>query len=226
MSQDTYVLTAETRERVGKGSARALRRDGKIPAVIYGNKEAPLPIALPAKDTTHQIHSGGFLTTVATIDIGGASHKVLPKDFQVDPVTDIPVHVDFLRIGKNTVVTVSIAVNFVNEDDSPGLTRGGVLNVVRHEIEVSCRADAIPDSFEVDLTGLDIDDVVHVSAITLPEGVELTTTDRDYTVCSIAPPTIYTEPEDEEAEDEEAIEGVEDEEGAEGEEAEAEAGEE
>lgn len=201
MSQDTYELTAESRERVGKGSARALRRDGKIPAVIYGNKEAPLSIALPAKDTTMKIHSGGFLTTVATIDVGGEKHKVLPKDYQVDPVTDIPVHVDFLRIGRNTVVTVSIAVNFINEDDSPGLSRGGVLNVVRHEIEVSCRADAIPDSFEVDLTGLEIDDVVHVSAITLPDGVELTTTDRDYTVCSVAPPTVYEEPSDEEEEE-------------------------
>ncbi len=213
MSQDTYVLTADARDRVGKGSARALRRGGMIPAVIYGNNQPPVAIALPGKEVTRKIHSSGFLTTVATIEVGSENYKVLPKDFQVDPVSDIPVHIDFLRIGKNTVVTVSIAVHFINEEESPGLTRGGVLNVVRHEIEVTCRADAIPDTFVIDLTGLDIDDVVHVSAIKLPDGVELTTTDRDYTVCTVAPPTIYTEPEDEEEEvgaDEVPIEGEED----------------
>jgi large subunit ribosomal protein L25 len=204
MSTDTYELTAEARDRVGKGSARAIRRNGKIPAVIYGDKKDPVSITLPYKEVNLRIHSGGFLTTVATIDVDGEKYKVLPKDFQVDPVTDFPLHVDFLRIGANTIVTVMIPIHFTNEEESPGLTRGGVLNVVRHEVEVHCRADIIPDYFEADLTGLDIEDVVHVSAIAIPDGVELTITDRDFTICSIAAPTIYTESEEgEEAEGEE-----------------------
>jgi large subunit ribosomal protein L25 len=202
MSTEPYELKAEARDRVGKGSARALRRSGHVPAVIYGDKKPPVSIALPHKEVTMKIHGGGFLTTVATIDVDGEKHKVLPKDFQVHPVTDAPVHIDFLRIGQNTVVTVMIPIHFINEDDAPGLTRGGVLNIVRHEIEVSCRADAIPDYFEVNLDGLDIDDVVHVSTITLPEGVELTVTDRDYTVATIAPPTVYRETEIEEGAEE------------------------
>lgn len=212
MSTETYELKAEARDRVGKGSARAIRRNGQIPAVIYGDNQAPVPITLPYKEVNLRIHAGGFLTTVATIDVKGDKYKVLPKDFQVDPVTDFPMHVDFLRIGANTMVTVMIPIHFTNEDDAPGITRGGVLNVVRHDIEVYCRADLIPDFFEVDLTGLDIEDVVHVSAIALPEGVELTITDRDYTICSIAAPTVYTEAEEvEEVEGEEAEEAEEEE---------------
>lgn len=220
MSSETYELKAEARDRVGKGSARAIRRNGQIPAVIYGDSKTPVPITLPYKEVNQLIHAGGFLTTVATIDVDGEKYKVLPKDFQVDAVTDFPMHVDFLRIGANTVVTVMIPIHFTNEDDSPGITRGGVLNVVRHEIEVYCRADLIPEYFEVDLTGLDIEDVVHVSAIKLPEGVELTITDRDFTICSIAAPTVYTEPEEEEEEAEEEAEAEETEEEAEEEEGE------
>ncbi len=212
MSTDTYELKAEARERVGKGSARAIRRNGKIPAVIYGDKKEPVSIILPYKEVNLRIHAGGFLTTIATIDVGGTKYKVLPKDFQVDPVTDFPMHVDFLRIGANTIVTVMIPIHFTNEDDSPGLTRGGVLNVVRHEVEVHCRADHIPEYFEVDLAGLDIEDVVHVSSIKLPDGVELTITDRDFTICSIAAPTVYKETGEGGAEEAEAREEAESEE--------------
>jgi large subunit ribosomal protein L25 len=143
MSHDTYELKAEAREQVGKGSARAVRRNGQIPAVIYGDKQPPLAIALSWKDIYYKIHGGGFLTTVATIDVGGKKIQVLPKDFQLDPVSDSPLHVDFLRVGKNTEVNVQVPVHFVNEEKSPGIKRGGVLNIVRHEVEFHCPANAI-----------------------------------------------------------------------------------
>src|SRR5690606_28515006 len=168
MSQETYELKAEARERVGKGSARELRRNGKIPAVIYGDKQPPLSIALPYKDVHLKVHAGGFMTKIATIDVGGKKIQVLPKDYQLDPVRDFTMHVDFLRIGKDTIVTVNIPVHFLNEEAAPGIKRGGVLNIVRHEIEFTCPATAIPDAIEVDLTGLDIGDSVHISAVKLP----------------------------------------------------------
>ena len=156
MSHDTYELTAEARERVGKGSAREVRRNGKVPAVIYGDKQPPLAIALSYKDIYYKIHGGGFLTTLATIDVGGKKIQVLPKDYQLDPVKDFPVHVDFLRVAKDTVVTVDVPVHFINEEKSPGIKRGGVLNIVRHEVEFTCPANAIPEFIEVDLAGTDI----------------------------------------------------------------------
>lgn len=185
---DVYELKAEARERVGKGSARELRRNGKIPAVIYGDGQPPLSIALPYKEVTMKIHDGGFMTTIATIDVDGKKVRVLPKDYQLDPVRDFTMHVDFLRISKNTSVTVEVPVHFINEDESPGLSRGGVLNTVRHTVEVNCPADSIPDSFIADLTGLELGDGIHISDITLPEGVEPTITDRDFTIATIAAP--------------------------------------
>lgn len=186
MSQKSYVLAAEARERVGKGSAREVRRNGKVPAVIYGEKQAPLAIALSYKDIYYKIHGGGFLTTVATIDVGGQKIEVLPKDYQLDPVRDFPVHVDFLRVGKDTEVNVEVPVHFINEDKSPGLKRGGVLNVVRHQVEFHCRANAIPEFITVDLDGTDIGDSIHISAVKLPEGVRPVISDRDFTVATIA----------------------------------------
>ncbi len=200
MSHETYELKAEARERVGKGSARSVRRDGRVPAVIYGDKQPPIAITLPYKELFYKIHGGGFMTTIATIDLGGKKVQVLPKDYQLDPVRDFPLHVDFLRIGKDTVVTVEVPVHFVNEEKSPGLKRGGVLNIVRHEIEFTCPATAIPDAITLDLTGLDIGDSVHISAITLPEGVKPTIADRDFTIATIAAPAVLK------AEDEEAPE--------------------
>ncbi len=185
---DTYVLKAEARDRAGKGSSRALRRSGMIPAVIYGDKKPPLSIALPYKEVHLRIHAGGFMNTIATIEVGKEKIQVLPKDYQLDPVRDFTMHVDFLRVSKNTVVTVEIPCHFVNEDDCPGIRRGGVLNVVRHGIEVHCPADAIPEAIEIDLTGLDLNDGVHISSVTLPAGVTPTITDRDFTIATIAAP--------------------------------------
>ena len=187
MSQ-SYELTAEARERVGKGSARAIRRSGKIPAVIYGDKKPPLSIILPYKELFHRVHAGGFCTTIATINVNGEKIQVLPKDYQLDPVRDFLVHVDFLRVSQNTVVTVNVPVHFVNDEKAPGIKRGGVLNIVRHEIEFTCPANAIPDHITVDLTGLDIGDSVHISAVKLPEGIAPTITDRDFTIATIAAP--------------------------------------
>jgi large subunit ribosomal protein L25 len=186
MSTDTYELKADAREKVGKGSARAVRREGKIPAVIYGDKQPPLAIAVSHKEIYYKIHGGGFLTTVATIDVGGQKIKVLPKDYQLDPVKDLPLHVDFLRIGSDTEVNVEVPVHFINEDKSPGLKRGGALNIVRHEVEFHCPANAIPDFITVDLDGADIGDSIHISAVKLPEGVRPVIQDRDFTIATIA----------------------------------------
>lgn len=185
---NSYELKAQTRDRVGKGSARELRRNGMVPAVIYGDKQAPLAIALNYKDVYYKIHGGAFKTTIATIDVDGQKIQVLPKDYQLDPVRDFPIHVDLLRVSKNTMVTVQIPVRFTNEEASPGIKRGGVLNTVRHEIEANVAANAIPDFIEVDLTGTEIGDSIHISAIALPKGVEPTITDRDFTIATIAAP--------------------------------------
>jgi large subunit ribosomal protein L25 len=187
MSQETYELKAEERERVGKGSARELRRNGLIPAVIYGDKQAPIAIALNTNEVTKRIHAGGFMTTVATIEVDGKKHKVLPKDYQLDPVRDFTLHVDFLRVSGNTQVTVEIPVHFINEEKSPGLKVGGVLNIVRHEVEVHCPADAIPEFFNIDLSGKKIGDSIHISEVTLPKGVT-PVIDRDFTIATIIAP--------------------------------------
>lgn len=201
---DITELKAEARERVGKGSARELRRNGKIPAVIYGDGQPPLSIALPYKEVTMKIHDGGFMTTIATIEVDGKKIRVLPKDYQLDPVRDFTMHVDFLRISKNTAVTVEVPVHFINEEESPGIKRGGVLNTVRHTVEVNCPADSIPDAFVADLTGLDLGDGIHISNITLPDGVEPTITDRDFTIATIAAPAGLKS---EDSADEEEVDG-------------------
>ncbi|EKF17240.1 50S ribosomal protein L25/general stress protein Ctc [Nitratireductor pacificus] len=202
MSHQTYELKAEARERVGKGSARAIRRNGKIPAVIYGDNEAPLSITLPYKEVFLKIHAGGFKTTIATIEVDGKKIKVLPKDYQLDPVRDFLMHVDFLRIGKGTVVTVNVPVHFINDEASPGIKRGGVLNIVRHDVEFTCPATAIPEFIEVDLTGMDIGDSAHISAVKLPAGVTPTITDRDFTIATVAAPAGLKSEESGAAEDE------------------------
>ena len=186
MSHESYELKAEAREGVGKGSARLVRRNGKIPAVIYGDKQPPLPITVDYKELYYKIHGGGFMTTIATIDVDGKKVQVLPKDYQLDPVRDVPLHVDFLRVGKDTIVTVNVPVHFVNEEKSPGIKRGGVLNVVRHEVEFTVPANAIPEFITVDLAGLEIGASVHISHIKLPEGVKPVIQDRDFTVATVA----------------------------------------
>ena len=198
MSNSTYELKAELRERVGKGSSRELRRNGLIPAVIYGDKQEPVSIALPVKEVTQRIHAGGFMTTVATIDVGGKKYNVLPKDYQLDPVRDFTVHVDFLRIGKNSEVNVNVPVHFINEAKAPGIKVGGVLNIVRHDVELHVPADAIPEFLEVDLTGAKIGDSLHISQVKLPAGARPVIGDRDFTIATIVAPAGGTS-EDEEA---------------------------
>jgi large subunit ribosomal protein L25 len=170
-----------------------MRRAGRVPAVVYGAKQPPSMISVDPKDLMRALRAGSFLATVFDVDVNGKTERVLPRDVQFDPLTDRPLHVDFLRVSPTTTVTVDIPVAFRNEEASPGLKRGGLLNIVRHEIEAHCRADAIPHHIEVDLTGLDIGDSVHISMITLPEGVRPTITDRDFTVATIAAPTVVQE---------------------------------
>jgi len=198
---EVYVLTAEARERVGKGSARAIRRNGNIPAVIYGDNKPPMSITLPAKEVTLKIHGGGFMTTIAEIEIDGKKHRVLPKSYDLDPVKDFVIHVDFLRVSAKTEVTVNIPVHFINEDKCPGIRKGGVLNTVRHEVEVHCPADAIPEFFTADLEGLELGDAIKISSITLPSNVHPTITDRDFTIATIATPAGLKSDQDEEAEE-------------------------
>ncbi|MBD9373284.1 50S ribosomal protein L25/general stress protein Ctc [Rhizobium sp. ARZ01] len=185
MSHASYELKAETRERVGKGSSRELRRNGLIPAVIYGDKKAPISIALSTKEVTQRIHAGGFMTTVATIDVNGEKISVLPKDYQLDPVRDFTMHVDFLRVSADSKVTVQVPVHFVNEEKSPGIKVGGMLNIVRHDVELHCPANDIPEFLTVDLDGLKIGDSIHISHIKLPKGTSPVIADRDFTVATI-----------------------------------------
>ena len=203
-------FSAKVRDRAGKGAARAARREGRVPGVIYGDKQVPVMITVDPIELLKQVSAPGFFGRVYNIDVEGAAHRVLPRDLQLDPVTDQPIHVDFMRFSAQTRVNVDVVVVFLNEENSPGLRLGGVLNVVRHAVELLCRPDNIPESLEADLTGLEIGDGIHISDIKLPEGVEPTITDRDFTVATIAAPTIV--------EEEEVDEGLEDEEGLEGEE--------
>ena len=214
---DTITLAAEPRERAGKGSARASRRAGRVPAVIYGAKKDPAMVTLENKEKKKKMNQGGFFATLIDVEVGSGKERCLARDVQLHPVTDVPIHVDLLRVSAKTQVTVQIPVSFLNEEESPGLVGGGVLNVVRYEIEMNCRADSIPPQIEIDLTGLEVGDGVHISMVTLPEGAAPTITDRDFTIATIAAPVLHVEVE--ETEDEEGLEGVEGEAPAEGEEA-------
>ncbi len=182
---EALELKAWARARTGKGGARASRREGRIPGIVYGDKSAPAIIDVDYKAITQHLHTGHFQTTICMLDIDGTKIRVIPRDVQLDPIRDFPIHVDFMRVGEHSLVTVDVPVRFLNEAASPGIKRGGILNVVRHEIQVRCPVDAIPEHFDVDLTGLEIHDSVHISAIKLPEGVTPTTTERDFTVATI-----------------------------------------
>ena len=194
MSKESYELKAEARERVGKGSSRELRRNGLIPAVIYGDKQAPISIALSTKEVTQRIHAGGFMTTIATIDFNGQKIKVLPKDYQLDPVRDFTMHVDFLRVSGNALVNVEVPVHFVNEEKSD-IKIGGVLNIVRHSVEFHCPANEIPEFITVDLAGLKIGDSVHISNVKLPKNITPVIADRDFTIATIVAPAAGVEEE-------------------------------
>ncbi len=208
------IIAAQRRERAGKGPARAARRAGRVPGVIYGSKKDPSMVTLDPRELDRELQTGAFLATIYDVQIDRDKERVLPRDVQFDPVTDRPIHVDFLRVSATSSVTVQVPVNFLNEEESPGLRRGGLLNVVRHEIEMSCLADAIPSSIDIDLAGLDIGDSVHISMISLPDGVAPTITDRDFTIATIAAPTVVQEEEAEAEEGAELEEGAEPEEGA------------
>jgi len=186
---DTLTLPAETRERAGKGASRALRREGRVPAVVYGGKEEPLAIHVEAKELIRQLGTGHFFNSVVEVEVGGAKFRTLPKDVAFHPVSDRPLHVDFLRLSADSKVHVNVPVLFVNEGASPGLKRGGVLNVVRHELELICEADKIPDDIAIDITGFDIGDSIHISHVTLPEGSVSAITGRDFTIATIVAPS-------------------------------------
>ena len=220
----TTELKVEPRERAGKGSSRAARRRGLVPAVIYGDKKPPVMINIPRNELIKLFNRGGFMTQLFELKLDGKTQKALPRDLQLHPVSDQPLHVDFLRLSAGATVVIEIPVHFLNEEECEGITRGGVLNVVRHAIECNCPMDAIPEFLEVSLAGLDIGDSVHISEMALPEGIEPTISDRDFTVATIAAPVAEVVEEVEELEVlEEAVEG---EEVAEGEAAEGAEGEE
>ena len=187
---NAVAISAELRDRAGKGAARAVRRAGRVPAVIYGGKKEPAIISVDPRDVIKGVESGEFFSTIYEIKLESGLERVLPRDLQVHPINDLPQHLDFLRVTADTRVTVEIPVNFLNEEESPGLKRGGVLNVVRYAVEVNCSAEDIPTSFDMDLTGLEIGDGLHSSSLILPSGVELTITDRDFTIASVAAPTV------------------------------------
>jgi large subunit ribosomal protein L25 len=179
-------LKATAKPRAGKGAARQVRREGKVPGVIYGAGQPPLTVALDYNELWKQYLKGHFLSTVINVTVDGTANRVIPREMQLDPVRDLPIHVDFQRIGADGKVRVGVPVKFVNEGLSPGLKRGGVLNVVRHEVEFICPADAIPAFIEANLEGLEIGRSVHISAIKLPPGITPVIKNRDFTIATIA----------------------------------------
>jgi large subunit ribosomal protein L25 len=186
-------LAAVTRSGTGKGAARSVRREGRVPAVIYGGGLKPEPISVDYKDVNRLIYSGHFLTSIFELEVDGRKERVLPRDYQLDVVTDRPVHVDFLRLAAGSRVRIGVPVHVVNRDASPGLKKGGAVNLVLHAVEVMAPADAIPESITIDLAGLDFHDSVHVSAIKLPDGCRPVSSKTDQTVVTIVPPTVMAE---------------------------------
>jgi len=223
---EQLTLPAEARDRAGKGASRALRREGRVPAVVYGEKKEPLSVHVEEKLLTKMLHTGHFMNSIVMIDVGGKATRTLPKAVDFHPVSSRPIHVDFLRVGEHSKVTVAVPVRFDNEEASPGLKRGGVLNVVQHELELVCDAAHIPEEIHIPLDGLDIGDSIHISDVKLPEGTKAAIDDRDFTVATIvAPSAMKAEEEETAAEGEVPTVGEEEDEGAEGE-AKAEDGEE
>ena len=185
---ESLTLKAEARTKSSKGAVRSLRLAGRVPAVIYGDKKTPELISVNYKDVNALYQTGTFTSHILDIEIDGRKERVIPRDVQREPVRDFLIHVDFLRLGKNASLTVEVPVHFVNHEASPGMKAGGVLNIVSHEIELSCPADSIPEAIEIDLTGYEMGSSIHISAVKLPAGVKPTTTDRDFTVATIAAP--------------------------------------
>jgi len=189
MATAATELKAQARSGVGKGAARALRREGLIPAVIYGDKKPPLPITISYNEAMKRIYAGGFLSHIVTLDVDGEKHRVIPRDYQLDPVKDKALHVDFLRVGKGTKLNVQVHVKFINDELSPGIKRGGVLNIVHHTLDLTVDADHIPEEIVVDLTGMDVGDSVHISSIKLPAGATDHSHEDDLTIATIVAPS-------------------------------------
>ncbi|MEO6114121.1 MAG: 50S ribosomal protein L25/general stress protein Ctc [Sphingomicrobium sp.] len=186
---EQLMLPAEARERAGKGASRELRRNGRVPAVIYGDKKEPVSVHVEEKLLAKMLSTGHFMNTVVMVDAGGKPHRTLPKDVQFHPVSSRPIHVDFLRIGEHSQVNVNVPVHFTDEEASPGIKRGGVLNIVRHDLELICNASEIPEQIEISLDGLDIGDSIHISSITLPKGSKSAIDDRDFTIATVVAPS-------------------------------------
>lgn len=193
---ETLTLSAELRERAGKGASRVLRREGRTPAVIYGGNQDPVAIHIEEKALAKALGTGHFFNAIVELTVDGKTVRTLAKDVAFHPVSDRPQHADFLRVSANAEVHVNVPVVFQNEESAPGIKQGGVLNVVRHELELVCEASKIPDEIVVDLAGLEVGDSVHISAVTLPAGTRSAITDRDFTIATIATPTVLTEEEE------------------------------
>ena len=203
----SVVLDVTVRENTGTGGARAARRDGLVPGVIYGGDEASVAVSVKYNEVLKAINSGQFLSNMIELSHEGKTQKVLTKDVQFHPVTDQPVHLDFYRVTAKSIIEVEVSVTFIGEDVAPGLKEGGTLNVVRYAIEVKCPAGSIPDSIEVDVSAMEIGDAIHISEITLPEGVKPSITDRDFTIATIVASRAAIEEETDEVEGEEGAEG-------------------
>ena len=203
-SEQEISLKASARERSGTSSARALRRSGQIPATLYGGEDGAQSIALDAHSLTLRAKRTGFMSTVCTLELDGTAIRALPREAQIHPLNGKILHLDFLRLMADSLFDVEVRVRFINEEASPGLKRGGVLNIVRHAIELKCPAEAIPDELIANLDGLDIGDSIHISMIELPANVTPTITDRDFTVATIAAPAALRSEEEEAAEAEAA----------------------
>jgi len=210
---DMTTLVAEDRSAVGKGPASALRNAGRVPGVVYGEKKEQLMFSLEARALRRELQNPRFYSTLCQLEIGGKAVRVLPRDIQLHPVTDEPVHADFVYVSRGASVTVEVQVLFLNEEECPGIKRGGVLNVVRREVELVCPADSIPEKIELDLAKADIGDSLHYSHAVVPDNVEPTITDRDFTIATIAAPSGGADDEGE-GEGEEGVEGAEGEEAA------------
>jgi large subunit ribosomal protein L25 len=197
---DVLDLSAETRDRAGKGASRAMRREGRVPAVIYGNKQEPTSVHLEEKALMKLLHTGHFFNSVVMLDVAGTKIRALPKDVQFHPVTDRPLHADFLRIGEHTQVNVDVPVHFTDEELSPGIKRGGVLNIAVHDLGLSVDAAEIPSEITVSLKGLDVGDSIHLSAIKLPKGAKAVD-DGELTIATIVAPSALKSEEAEAAEE-------------------------
>ena len=186
---EALTLPAETRDRAGKGASRALRREGRVPAVIYGGKEEPRTIHVEEKELVRQLGTGHFMNSVVEIALGGETIRTLPKDVALHPVKDRPLHVDFYRLSGDARIEVAVPVVFINEEAAPGLKKGGVLNVVRHELQLVCASDRIPAEVQIDVTGKEVGDSIHISEVTLPDGAASAITDRDFTIATLVAPS-------------------------------------